>query len=149
LNAPAYLIHVMVRVTIRTSTLGQSGPSRARDRVGVSAGRNFSQLASNKAKKAPPDTNPDLFVEVLCAASAPDPRSRSSMWRLSIRQWSGPSKRLKGFQKVYLRPGETKRLSITLDRRCLAYYTAEASTWDFACGVYAILIRPSPRSPAR
>ena len=50
------------------------------------------------------------------------------MWRLSIRQWSGPSKRLKGFQKVYLRPGETKRLSITLDRRCLAYYTAEAST---------------------
>jgi len=56
---------------------------------------------------------------------------------------SRPIKELKGFQKVYLRPGETKRVSIKLDRRSLAYYNAEAGTWDVARGVYGILVGSS------
>ena len=54
-----------------------------------------------------------------------------------------PIKELKGFQKVYLRPGETKRVSITLDRRSLVYYNAEAGTWDVARGPYRILVGSS------
>ena len=48
-----------------------------------------------------------------------------------------PIKELKGFQKVYLKPGETKRVSINLDRRSLAYYNVEAGTWDAALAFIA------------
>ena len=54
-----------------------------------------------------------------------------------------PIKELKGFQKVYLRPGETKRVRITLDRRSLAYFNSEADTWEAARGLYAIIVGSS------
>jgi hypothetical protein len=54
-----------------------------------------------------------------------------------------PHKELKGFQKVSLRPGESKKLTITLDRRSLAYYNVEAGTWDVAPGAYRILVGSS------
>ena len=54
-----------------------------------------------------------------------------------------PLKELKGFQKVYLRPGESKKVTITLDRRSLAYYNVATRTWDVAPGVYRILVGSS------
>ena len=54
-----------------------------------------------------------------------------------------PLKELKGFQKVFLKPGESKKVTITLDRRSLAYYNVEAGTWDVARGPYRILIGSS------
>jgi beta-glucosidase len=54
-----------------------------------------------------------------------------------------PLKDLKGFQKVFLAPGESKKVTITLDRRSLAYYNAEAGTWDVARGPYKILVGSS------
>ncbi len=54
-----------------------------------------------------------------------------------------PIKELKGFQKVYLKPGETKRVRVDLDRRSLAYFNVEASTWEAARGLYAILVGSS------
>ena len=54
-----------------------------------------------------------------------------------------PLKELKGFQKVFLRPGESKKLTITLDRRSLAYYNVEAGSWDVAPGAYRILVGSS------
>jgi beta-glucosidase len=54
-----------------------------------------------------------------------------------------PLKELKGFQKVFLAPGESKKVTITLDRRSLAYYNAEAGTWDVARGPYKILVGSS------
>jgi len=54
-----------------------------------------------------------------------------------------PLKELKGFQKVFLAPGESKKVTITLDRRSLAYYNAEAGTWDVARGPYRILVGSS------
>ena len=45
-----------------------------------------------------------------------------------------PLKELKGFQKVYLKPGESKKVTITLDRRSLAYYNVATQTWDVAPG---------------
>ena len=54
-----------------------------------------------------------------------------------------PLKELKGFQKVYLRPGESKKVTITLDRRSLAYYNLATQTWNAAPGVYRILVGSS------
>ena len=57
-----------------------------------------------------------------------------------------PLKELKGFQKVFLAPGESKKVTITLDRRSLAYYNTEAGTWDVARGPYRIQIGSSSQN---
>jgi hypothetical protein len=54
-----------------------------------------------------------------------------------------PRKELKGFQKVYLEPGESRKVTITLDRRSLAYFNVKHKTWDVAKGVYRILVGSS------
>ena len=54
-----------------------------------------------------------------------------------------PLKELKGFKKVFLQPGESKKVTITLDRRSLAYYDVSAHAWDVAPGVYRILLGSS------
>jgi beta-glucosidase len=54
-----------------------------------------------------------------------------------------PIKELKGFTKVYLAPGESKQVTIALDRRSLAYYDVSAHAWDVARGVYKILVGSS------
>ncbi|HEY5752026.1 MAG TPA: glycoside hydrolase family 3 C-terminal domain-containing protein [Chthoniobacterales bacterium] len=54
-----------------------------------------------------------------------------------------PVKELKGYQKVFLKPGESKKVTISLDRRSLAYYNVGKGTWDVAPGVYRILVGSS------
>lgn len=40
-----------------------------------------------------------------------------------------PAKELKGFAKVYLRPGETRDVKITIDRDALSYFDADKHEW--------------------
>jgi beta-glucosidase len=51
-----------------------------------------------------------------------------------------PAKELKGFVKVSLRPGETKRVSVTLDRRSLSYYDVNAKQWRAEPGIFTVLV---------
>ena len=59
-----------------------------------------------------------------------------------------PLKELKGFQKVDLGPGESTKVTITLDRRSLAYFNDKAGTWDVAPGLYRILVGSSSQEIA-
>jgi beta-glucosidase len=54
-----------------------------------------------------------------------------------------PVKELKGFAKVRLKPGETKRVSLTLDRRAFSYYDVNKKDWSAEPGDFAILIGSS------
>ncbi len=58
---------------------------------------------------------------------------------------SRPEKELKGFEKVFLNPGETKTVTITLDRRAFAYYDASLPGWHVENGAYRILAGASSR----
>ncbi len=51
-----------------------------------------------------------------------------------------PAKELKGFVKVSLRAGETRRVSVTLAGRAFAYYDAEAKQWRADPGTYDVLV---------
>jgi beta-glucosidase len=51
-----------------------------------------------------------------------------------------PAKELKGFVKVQLRPGEAKRVSVTLDERALSYYDADAKQWRIGPGDFDVLV---------
>lgn len=51
-----------------------------------------------------------------------------------------PAKELKGFAKVNLRPGETRRLVVALDARALSYYDASAKQWRADPGEFEVLV---------
>ena len=51
-----------------------------------------------------------------------------------------PPKELKGFAKVGLDPGESRRVTIALDRRSFAYYDTADGGWAVAPGVFAVLV---------
>jgi beta-glucosidase len=51
-----------------------------------------------------------------------------------------PPKELKGFSKVSLRPGESRRVTITLDRRALSYYDVGAKAWRAEPGDFDVLV---------
>ncbi len=54
-----------------------------------------------------------------------------------------PVKELKGFSKVSLKPGETKKVRLTLDRRALSYYDVNRKDWTAESGEYTVLIGSS------
>src|SRR6202040_621769 len=51
-----------------------------------------------------------------------------------------PVKELKGFAKVQLKPGETKRVTISLDQRAFSYYDVSMSAWKAEPGDFSILV---------
>lgn len=51
-----------------------------------------------------------------------------------------PVKELKGFAKVDLKPGESKRLTLTLDRRAFSFYDVAKKDWSAEAGEFIILV---------
>ena len=56
-----------------------------------------------------------------------------------------PPRELKGFAKVYLQPGETRQVSVDLDRRSFAYYDVAARAWRVSPGAFDVLVGRSSR----
>lgn len=54
-----------------------------------------------------------------------------------------PPKELKGFAKVKLGPGQTKRVQIELNRRAFSYFDDKAMQWKAAPGEFDILVGSS------
>jgi len=54
-----------------------------------------------------------------------------------------PSRKLKGFARVNLTPGETRRVFIALDRRSFAFYDVNRKDWSAEEGDYSLLIGSS------
>jgi len=51
-----------------------------------------------------------------------------------------PYKELKGFQKVYLQPGESKDVTITIDNQALSFYDEATSSWKSEAGQFEALV---------
>ena len=51
-----------------------------------------------------------------------------------------PYKELKGFRKVYLQPGETKEVTITIGKDALSFYNDKAASWTTEPGQFEALI---------
>lgn len=56
-----------------------------------------------------------------------------------------PVRELKGFAKVFLQPGETKQVSVTLGEKAFAYYDPGTRSWVAAQGDYKIRVGRSSR----
>lgn len=55
-------------------------------------------------------------------------------------------KELKGFSKVFLKKGETKQVTLSLNKRSFAYYSTQLSDWIVSSGDYQILVGSSSRT---
>ena len=53
---------------------------------------------------------------------------------------------LKGFEKVFLAPGESKIISFTLNQRSFAYYNVAAHDWAMEGGTYTLAVGTSSRT---
>jgi beta-glucosidase len=51
-----------------------------------------------------------------------------------------PAQELKGFSKVSLRPGETRKVSVILDNRAFSYYDVNAKQWRAEPGEFNVLV---------
>jgi beta-glucosidase len=51
-----------------------------------------------------------------------------------------PAKELKGFSKISLRPGETRRVTVPLDSRALSYYDVNGKQWVAEPGDFDVLV---------
>ena len=54
-----------------------------------------------------------------------------------------PEIELKGFQRVTLNPGETKHLSVKLDKRSLAYWDVKSNGWKVDPGTFVVSVGDS------
>lgn len=54
-----------------------------------------------------------------------------------------PIKELKGFQKVYLEPGESQQVTLQLDQRSVAYWDMAQEKWIALPGQYNVLVGAS------
>ncbi|HET6149734.1 MAG TPA: glycoside hydrolase family 3 C-terminal domain-containing protein [Polyangia bacterium] len=57
-----------------------------------------------------------------------------------------PPKELKGFAKISLEPGESRRAQVQLDRRAFSYFDVGAQRWTAAPGDFEILVGTSSQS---
>ena len=51
-----------------------------------------------------------------------------------------PVKELKGFEKVWLEPGETKNVEFTIDRSALSFYDESSKSWVAESGAFEVLV---------
>jgi beta-glucosidase len=88
-------------------------------------------------------------VEAAVTIKNTGPREGTEMVQLYVREVMAkverPVKELKGFQKVALRPGESKRLLFTLDQNAFSFYDVNRKQWVIEPGRFEILIGSSSR----
>jgi beta-glucosidase len=56
---------------------------------------------------------------------------------------SRPVKELKAFSKVYLQPGETRQVSLTIDKSALSFYNDQTGEWTVEPGDFEAMIGDS------
>lgn len=54
-----------------------------------------------------------------------------------------PLKELKGFQRIILKPGETRRINFKLDKKAMSFYDANKKDWTAEPGEFEVLIGSS------
>ena len=91
--------------------------------------------------------NNDLSVK--CTVKNTGEREGSEVVQIYVGQLNSPvfkaKKELKGFCRVYLKPGESKEVRIPLNERSFAFYNVAACDWTVLPGTYRISVGTSVR----
>lgn len=94
-----------------------------------------------KLSKSEADENEEITVTVtLSNTGAIDGKEAVQLYvREEKPRVSRPEKELKAFKKVFVKAGESVKVTFTLDRRCFAYWDDEIHDWRVDSGKFVIL----------
>jgi beta-glucosidase len=88
-------------------------------------------------------------VQVSCDVKNTGPRAGAEVVQIYVAappDADEPPKQLKGFARVSLKPGETRRVTVTLNPRAFSIWSTSAGRWVLAPGQHGILVGTSSRN---
>jgi beta-glucosidase len=110
-------------------------------------GLSYTTFAYSDLKIAPPQLNGNNHVNVSFTVTNTGNRAGAEIAELYVGQQNPPLarpiKELKGFQKVFLQPGASQKVTLDLDQRSVAYFNTAIDQWDGLPGTYNVLVGAS------
>jgi beta-glucosidase len=110
-------------------------------------GLSYTTFGYSDLKIAPPQLNGNNHVTVSFTVTNTGNLAGAEIAELYVGQQNPPIarpiKELKGFQKVFLQPGASKKVMLELDQRSVAYFNSTIGQWDGLPGTYNVLVGAS------
>jgi beta-glucosidase len=110
-------------------------------------GLSYTTFGYSDLKIAPPQLNGNNHVNVTFTVTNTGNRAGAEIAELYVGQQNPPLarpiKELKGFQKVFLQPGASQKVTLELGQRSVAYFNATIHQWDGLPGMYNVLVGAS------
>jgi len=112
-------------------------------------GLSYTSFAYDNLRLSAPDLNPGEKLLASIDVKNTGDREGREVVQLYIRDAESslvrPPKELKGFQKINLKPGETKTIHFEVDETALSFYSPAEQRWVAEPGEFEILIGSSSR----
>lgn len=111
----------------------------------------FSDLELSQSHTDAPVSSPEAAVSVSCCIENTGDRAGAEVAQVYVQQLnpsiSRPVKELKGFTKVFLQPGEKRRVTIDMDRKyACSFWDEDRDMWIVEKGTYRIMVGLSSRA---
>src|SRR5271166_479203 len=110
-------------------------------------GLSYTTFGYSDLKIAPPQLNGNNHVNVTFTVTNTGNRAGAEIAELYVGQQNPPLarpiKELKGFQKVFLQPGASQKVTLELGQRSVAYFNTTIHQWDGLPGMYNVLVGAS------
>ena len=110
-------------------------------------GLSYTTFSFSNLNVSPAHTNADGPVTVSFDVTNTGQRQGATVAQLYVGDPSAkvkrPLKELKAFEKVRLGPGDTRHVSLTLDRRSLAYWSDQKNDWQVDPGRFTVFVGDS------
>lgn len=107
-------------------------------------GLSYTQFAISNLRSDKTQMNPDGTITFTINVKNTGKRAGAETIQLYIHDVKAsvdrPYKELKGFKKVYLQPGESKDVNITINKDALSFYDEATSSWKAEAGQFEALV---------
>ena len=107
-------------------------------------GQSYTQFAISNLRSDKSELTQDDTIAFTVNVKNTGKRAGSEVVQLYIHDVKSsvdrPKKELKGFQKVYLQPGENKDVTITINKEALSFYDESSSSWKAEAGRFEALV---------
>lgn len=110
------------------------------------SGLSYTTFAFSHLRVGPGNLAPDGTETVQADVTNTGRRAGADVVQLYVGEPASagePPRQLKGFEKVWLAPGQTRRLTFTLNSRDVSYWDSNARNWTTAPGAYQIMVGDS------
>ncbi|HUZ47951.1 MAG TPA: glycoside hydrolase family 3 C-terminal domain-containing protein [Terriglobia bacterium] len=110
-------------------------------------GLSYTRFAFSHLTVTPADANPDGPITIAFSVQNTGRRAGAEVAQVYVGDPSAtvprPEKELKAFKRVMLEAGETQRVSVTLNRRSLAYWSTKSEGWKVDPGKFVVYVGDS------